>query len=354
VTTADAAALELRAAPARPTDGQPLDFVLPPALEAREPPEARGLRRDGVRLLVTNRSDGTIQHARFVELPGHLTPGDLLVVNDSATLPAALRARRRDGQWVPLHLSTRLPAGLWIVEPRQTHVEAGDTLELPDGGRILLLVTYPGSERLWIARLDLPVPWLDYLRRHGRPITYPYVPGQWPLEAYQTVYAQEPGSAEMPSAGRAFTPEVLAHAARRGIGLARITLHAGVASAERHEPPTEEWYRVPPETAEAIAAVRHRRGRVVAVGTTVVRAVESSVTPSGHVIASQGWTSLVVTPRRGVQAVDALLTGFHEPRASHLSMLEAFAGRVHLEAAYRAAVAAGYLWHEFGDLHLIL
>lgn len=354
------AALEPRAAVVNPdpsallpSDAAPLEFTLPPDLEAHEPPEARGLRRDGVRLLVTHRDTGAIVHARFADLPEHLASGDLLIVNDSGTLPAALRARRNNGAAVALHLSTRLPAGLWIVEPRQADPEPGETLDLPDGARAHLLATYPGSTRLWIARLDLPAPLLQYLGRHGRPIAYPYVRGAWPLDVYQTVYAREPGSAEMPSAGRAFTPEVLARAARRGIGLARITLHAGVASPEHHEPPTEEWYRVPSETAGAIAAARRRGRRVVAVGTTVVRALESAVTAGEDVIASEGWTGLLVTPQRGVRAVDALLTGFHEPRASHLAMLEAFAGRAHLEQAYRAAVAAGYLWHEFGDLHLI-
>ncbi|HLJ61161.1 MAG TPA: S-adenosylmethionine:tRNA ribosyltransferase-isomerase [bacterium] len=336
-----------------PLDAAPLEFALPPDLEAHEPPEARGLRRDGVRLLVTHRDTGAIVHARFADLPEHLAPGDLLIVNDSATLPAALRARRSNGTAAALHLSTRLPAGLWIVEPREVDPEPGETLELPDGARARLLITYPGSRRLWIARLDLPTPLRQYLGRHGRPIAYPYVRGTWPLDAYQTVYAREPGSAEMPSAGRAFTPAVLARAARRGIGLAHITLHAGVASPERHEPPAEEWYRVPSGTAAAIRAARRGGRRVVAVGTTVVRALESAATVDQEVIASEGWTDLVVTPQRGVRAVDALLTGFHEPRASHLAMLEAFAGRAHLAEAYRAAIAGGYLWHEFGDLHLI-
>ncbi len=340
--------------PAAGATAPPLDFVLPPALEAHEPPEARGLRRDGVRLLVTRRRDGAAAHAGFADLPRYLAPGDLLVVNDSATIPAALAARRANGDPVALHLSTRLTAGLWVVEPRAIRADSGETLDLPSGAQTRLLVPYPGSTRLWIARVDLGAPWLEYLRRHGRPIAYPYVWGRWPLRMYQTVYAREPGSAEMPSAGRAFTREVLADAAQRGIGLARITLHAGVASPERDEPPIEEWYSVPPETARAVAAARRRGRRVVAVGTTVVRALESALAPSGEVIASAGWTDLVVTPARGMRTVDALLTGFHEPRASHLAMLEAFAGRAHLEAAYRAALDGGYLWHEFGDLHLIL
>ncbi len=331
-----------------------LEFTLPPELEAHEPPEARGLRRDQVRLLVTFRANNRVVHARFTDLPEMLRPGDLLVVNDSATLPAALPARRPDGTTVALHLSTRLAAGLWIVEPRQAGVAAGETLSLPGGGCAHILVPYPESTRLWIAQLDLPAPPLEYLAHFGRPITYPYARGEWPLEMYQTTYAREPGSAEMPSAGRALTPEVLARLAGRGIGIAPLTLHTGVASLERDEPHIEEWYRVPPETAEAVEGARRGGRRVVAVGTTVVRALESAAGADGRVIASQGWTGLVITPARGVRTVDGLLTGFHEPRASHLAMLEAVAGRDHLERAYRAALGAGYLWHEFGDLHLIL
>ncbi len=331
-----------------------MEFALPPELEAHEPPEARGLRRDEVRLLVTYRGADRIVHARFADLPGFLRPGDLLVLNDSATLPAALPARRADGSAVALHLSTALPAALWVVEPRRVRVAAGEVLSLPAGGTARLLVPYRGSPRLWVAQLDLPAPLLPYLATHGRPIRYPYVRGEWPLELYQTTYAREPGSAEMPSAGRAFTREVLDRAAARGIRIAYLTLHTGVASPERDEPPAEEWYRVPAGTANLVNGARRGGGRVVAVGTTVVRALETAADEAGRVIASQGWTDLVITPERGVRVADGLLTGFHEPRASHLAMLEAFAGRAHLERAYRTALDAGYLWHEFGDLHLIL
>ena len=339
----------------RTADADVPEFVLPGELEAHQPPEARGLRRDEVRLLVTSHDGDRILHRRFTDLPELLDTGDLLVVNDSATIPAALTARRAgENTRIPFHLSTALTASLWIVEPRGTRVKPGETLALPAGGAAQLLAAHPGSKRLWIAQLRLPEPPLAYLARFGRPIAYPYVRGEWPLAMYQTVYAREPGSAEMPSAGRAFTTEVLSHAAARGIGLARITLHAGVASLERDEPPIEEWYRVPAETVSAIAAARAVGRRVIAVGTTVVRALESVSGPRGAVAAAQGWTDLVITPARGVRTVDGLLTGFHEPRASHLAMLTAFAGRRHLERAYRAALDGGYLWHEFGDLHLIL
>jgi S-adenosylmethionine:tRNA ribosyltransferase-isomerase len=329
-------------------------FYLPPALEAHEPPEARGLRRDQVRLLVSHYRDDRVVHARFDDLPDFLAAGDLLVANDSATLPAALTAHRPDGSSVTLHLSTRLPGGLWVVEPRQTTAAPPERLALPGGGVATLLAPYADSARLWVARLDLPAPWLEYLGHWGRPIAYPYVPGPWPLDYYQTVYAEQPGSAEMPSAGRAFSPDVLARLAQRGIGFSTLTLHTGVASLEAHERPYEEPFFVPPATADAVAAARLAGRRVVAVGTTVVRALESAADADGRLIPTRGWTDLVITPERGVRLVDGLLTGFHEPAASHLAMLSAIAGQAHLARAYRAALEAGYLWHEFGDLHLIL
>jgi S-adenosylmethionine:tRNA ribosyltransferase-isomerase len=332
---------------------QLLDFKLPPELEAREPPEARGISRDQVRLLVSYREDERVIHARFTDLPDFLRQGDLLVANDSATLPAALTAWR-DGDAIALHLSTRLPGGLWVVEPRRTEVAPGQMLALTGGGTATMLAPYADSQRLWIARLDLPTPILDYLHQWGRPITYPYLRGSWAIEMYQTVYASEPGSAEMPSAGRAFTPNVLEALAHRGIGLVTLTLHTGVSSLETDESPYEEEYFVPTRTADAVQATRENGSRVIAVGTTVVRALETAADEDARVIASRGWTDLVITPKRGVRVVDGLLTGFHEPRASHLAMLEAIAGRSHLEKAYRAALESGYLWHEFGDLHLIL
>ena len=330
------------------------DFVLPPELEARRPAEARGLTRDGVRLLVSHREKDGIVHARFADLPAALTPGDVLVVNDSATLPAALPATRQ-GVALPLHLSTHLPGDLWVVEPRgQVPAEGPLRLALPAGGGASLLAPYRDSHRLWVARLDLPLPVLDYLARWGRPIRYAYVDQDWPLAAYQTVFATHPGSAEMPSAGRAFTPAVLEALERRGVEVVRLTLHTGVASAERDEPPYDEPFEVPWETAAAVNAAHAAGRRVIATGTTCVRALESATDGAGRVIAARGWTDLVVTPQRGVAVVDGLLTGFHEPRASHLLMLEAIAGRSHLRSTYRAALEGGYLWHEFGDLHLIL
>lgn len=331
-----------------------LDFKLPSELEAREPAELRGSGRDDVRLMVSDVETGTIAHAAFHDLPRFLRPGDLVALNTTATLPAALRARRENGQEIALHYSTSLPGDLAVVEPRQVEVDAGERLALPGGGRARMLIPYRDSNRLWVAQLALGLPLIDYLRKYGRPITYSYIKKPFPIAAYQTVYAREEGSAEMPSAGRAFTREMLVSLRRSGVELAKIVLHAGVASLENHEQPYEEWYEVPLRTAEGVRAAKQRGGRVVAVGTTVVRALESSVDGNGDPIASRGWTGLVITPQRGVRVIDGLLTGLHEPKATHLAILEAIAGREPIEKAYAAALQRGYLWHEFGDLHLIV
>jgi S-adenosylmethionine:tRNA ribosyltransferase-isomerase len=328
--------------------------------EARVPPEARGVARDEVRLLV---ADGRVRHARFRDLPHLLAPGDLLVVNTSATLAAALDARRADDSRAELHLSTPVPGkdehgARWVVELRRDGERVGDgrageELGLPAGGRAVLLAAHLGR-RLWVAQLSLPAPVPDYLARHGRPIRYGHVDGEWPLSAYQTVFAAEPGSAEMPSAGRPFTPELITRLVARGIDLAPLTLHTGVSSLERGEQPYPERFRVPEWTAARVNLARELGGRVIAVGTTVVRALESAAAQDGRVRPAGGWTDLVVTPERGVRALDGLVTGFHDPGASHLDLLAAVVGRDVLARAYGEAAARGYLRHEFGDVALLL
>jgi S-adenosylmethionine:tRNA ribosyltransferase-isomerase len=338
---------------------------LAPRAEAREPPEARGLRRDEVRLLVAHRPDGRLEHARFRDLPDYLDEGDLLVINTSATLPAALYAERSDGGAVELHLSTPVPdvapgdgSLRYVVELRRDRAplgdgRAGERLSLPDGASAELLNSYLGGTRLWEAELHLPHPLIDYLSLHGRPISYPYLHGERPLADYQTVYATLPGSAEMPSAGRPFTPELVTALVARGVTIAPVTLHTGVSSLELGERPYPEWYRVPASTARLANATRSWDRRLIAVGTTVVRALESAAAPGGRIEAREGWTELVITPETGVRAVDGLITGWHDPDASHLNMLEAIGGRDLIARSYRAASERGYLWHEFGDVNLI-
>ena len=345
-----------------------LNFDLPPELVASEPPEARGLARDEVRLMVSYRSDDRVVHTRFRNIGDFLRAGDLLVINTSGTMNAALHATRADGTELELHLSTHLPADLWTVEVRSlsgkstrtfNDVQAGERLQLPGGAGATLHVPYIRGrgnvpQRLWIATLSLPYALQEYLEEHGFPIRYSYVKEAWPSSYYQTVYATEKGSAEMPSAGRAFTAELITQLVAGGVQFAPLLLHTGVASPESHEPPYEEFYRVPPETARLVNAARAAGKRVVAVGTTVVRALETVTDVEGVTHPGEGWTGLVVTPQRGMRAANAMLTGLHEPSATHLSMLEALAGLEHLQVTYDEALRERYLWHEFGDLHLIL
>jgi S-adenosylmethionine:tRNA ribosyltransferase-isomerase len=341
----------------------PLDFELDDAHIASAPPEARGLARDAVRLMVSRGDDEPV-HARFRDLADHLTAGDLVVVNTSATMPAAVDAALPDGTRIVVHVSTQLPGGLWMVEPRRP-LPGGATspLQLPavptvarlvDGTAVALLRPAAGSRRLWLATIDDDVDLLTVLVAVGRPIRYSYVDRDWPISSYQTVFADQPGSAEMPSAARPFTADLTTRLIRRGIGIATITLHTGVSSLEGHELPYAERFAVPRATAAAINATRLAGGHVIAVGTTVVRALESAVDSNGTVHPAAGWTDAVITPATGVRAVDGLVSGWHEPAATHLAMLEAVAGRTALIRAYRAAWDAGYLWHEFGDSHLLL
>jgi len=341
----------------------PDEFTLPASLEAHDPPEARGLARDGVRMLVSRRASGEVSHHGFGELPGLLLPGDLLVVNTSATLPAQVRVSAE----LAVHFSGPRPDGSWLTELRLVRGKTtvpngrgtpGQRLSLP-GGAVLTLEER-ATPRLWRARLSVAV--VPYLLRYGSPIRYSYVPREWPLSSYQTVFARHPGSAEMPSASRPFTPSVVTRLVAGGVLIAPLTLHCGVSSLEGDEDPYPEPFDVPPATADLVNHVRARGGRVIAGGTTVVRALETAALGGadgsrgsrGRVRAAAGWTSHVVTPETGVRAVDGLLTGLHEPRSSHLRMLAAFAGPGLLARCYRAAIEGGYLWHEFGDVLLLL
>lgn len=340
-----------------------LDFHLPPALEAHAPPETRGASgRDDVRLMI---SEGLspVRHARFTDLPGALRAGDVLVVNTSGTLAAAVAGDLPSHGPVDVHFSSELGRGRWVVELRTptgpateplTDDVAGETVAIDGGGLVQVVDRLPGSTRLWRAVVWTPTPARDHLCRHGRPIRYAYVPEVWPIDAYQTVFAREPGSAEMPSASRPFTADLVVDLVTAGVVVVPVTLHTGVSSLEAHERPYAERFRVPAVTARIVNQARAAGARVIAVGTTVVRALESAVGHDGLVHESDGWTDLLITPERGVAAVDGLLTGWHEPEASHLLMLEAVAGRAALELAYSAAIEAGYHWHEFGDVHLLL
>ena len=335
-------------------------FTPPPGWEAATPPQERGLTRDQVRMFVAH--PDYHEHRRVSELPQVLHPGDLLVLNTSATLPAAVKlVGRRRGQTV--HVSTQLDDGVWVVEVRAADntgpgvTAAGDVLLLP--GRLELHVgrAHPaGQSRLWRATPSPATRTPAYLAEYGRPIGYRYLTHPVPLAALQNVYAEEPGSAEMPSAGRPLSKEVLVRLMARGVVVAPIVLHTGVSSQEDHEPPQPERFTVPEATARLVRSTRGVGRRVVAVGTTVVRALETVADRSGRVHPATGWTDLVLGPDRPTRAVHGILTGLHEPEASHLSLLEAVAGPARVQRAYDTVTGGSvpYLWHEFGDTMLLL
>ena len=340
---------------------QPLAaFALPPDAEARVPPEERGLARDEVRMLVA--SPGRVEHLRVRSLPDVLHSGDLLVVNTSATVPAAVPLLGdRYGETV--HVSTQLDGGEWVVELRvrgntgPARTGPGDVLALPGGLHLTVVEPHPpGQARLWRTLPDVPTGTVRYLARHGRPVGYRYLDHPVPLSALQTVFAREPGSAEMPSAGRPLSLRVLVGLMSRGVVVAPVLLHAGVSSQEKLEPPQPELFTVPAVTARLVGSTHSAGRRVVAVGTTVVRALESAAGRDGTAHPTTGWTDLVLGPDRPARVVDGILTGLHEPQASHLRLLEAVAGQALVRRAYEAATVDrdGYLWHELGDTMLLL
>ena len=336
------------------------EFELPDELIAVDPPEERGAGRNDVRLMIAQRASRRISHRRFAELPDLLVPGDVLVVNTSATLPAALDAVADDGTALDLHLSTHLPGDLWTVELRrdgEPYSQSPGRLALPGAAHVHIHAPYVRGRnraRLWLASLHIDTPVEEYLFDHGRPISYGRAGSRWGIDRYQTIFATEFGSAEMPSAGRAFSHKVVTRLVSRGVGVVPIVLHAGVSSPEFDEPPYEEQYSVPPSTAAAINSARAAGGRAIAVGTTAVRALQTVTDASGILHPGSGWTDVVVGSDDSVPAIDGVLTGWHEPRASHLMIVEAIGGRDVLERSYIAALEHRYLWHEFGDLHLIL
>ncbi len=341
-------------------------FPAPADTTAPAPAEHRGVARDAVRMLVA-RSPRDIRHRVFRDLPDELEPGDLLVVNTSATIAAQADATGDALGRIVVHVASRLDDGTYVVElrtapdARRAILDAapGETVAL-DGATLTLVAPYPREHssptgvgnRLW--RVSVSGDLSLALGRVGRPIAYGYLDRRYPLADYQTVFSIDPGSAEMPSAARPFTTDLVTTLISKGVGVSPVTLHTGVSSQEAGEAPQAERYAVPAVTAEAVNAAKARGGRVVAVGTTVTRALESAVAADGLVRPSSGWTERVITPDDPVRVVDGLVTGWHDPEASHLMLVESVAGRELTQAAYDAAIGAGYLWHEFGDSALLL
>lgn len=341
----------------------PVQFILPPELEAHVPAELRGKRRDDVRLMVLPRTKGEPIHTRFNALGEFMRAGDLLVVNDSRTLPGLLHARDQKGEPVEVRLAHRRADDLWdvLLLDGRTHVgHAGMHLDFDKGLRAQVLSRRPDLPFLWRMKFETCCAALvDLIYRIGEPIRYTYVPHALPLDLYQTVYAGQPGSVEMPSAGRPLTWELLLRLKRQGIGLASLSLHTGLSSTrddavDAAHPNFDEEFSLPEETARAVNATREHYGRVIAVGTTVVRALETAVQADNTVAAMHGWTRLHISANTRLRVVDGLLTGLHEPQASHLDLLSAFVEPKRLQNAYQECIARGYLWHEFGDMNLIV
>lgn len=341
-------------------------FRAPTHNTATRPPESRGLARDGVRLLVA--TSQAVEHARFHDIGRFLCRGDVLVVNTSATVPAELDARSSRHGDVVVHVASRLDDGSDVIEVRSApdasrpvlDARSGDELDLGAQTSARLLGPYPRPEssptgrgnRLWRAavRGNLDV----VLARLGRPIAYGYLDDRYPLADYQTVFARHPGSAEMPSAGRPFTTDLVTNLVSAGVLVVPVLLHTGVSSQEAGEAPQPERFQVSGSTAWVVNAAREAGGRVIAVGTTATRAIESAARADGVVEAASGWTDLVIGPDRPVRVVGGLVTGWHDPQASHLLLVESVAGGALTQRAYDAAVEGGYAWHEFGDSCLLL
>jgi len=342
-----------------------MEFDLPLQLACPKPTEERNLRRDEVRLLVTTKA-GTIEHTTFNQLPSFLQKGDVLVVNTSATIAAALPVSLPGGRQGKLHISTKLNDRKWLIEIREItgnktirwhEGEEEMVFQLPLAAHVTLKHRFYKNEQwlnLWVAEFNTYQPMQAWLAENARPIQYEKLDRQYPLSYYQTFFSFHPGSSEMPSAGRGFTSELIERLLKKGVILAPIILHTGVSSLEENETPYPEYMEIDPVTSSLINTAKRQDRRVIAVGTTCIRAIETAVNYEGIVIPYRGNTELFIDESYTMKAVDGLLTGFHEPRASHLNMLQSVGGFEHIDRAYHEAIKAGYYWHQFGDLHLIL
>ena len=332
------------------------DYALPPELIAQHPIEPR----DHARLLVVRRGDGSLEHRRFFDLPALLQPGDLLVANDSRVIPARLRTRKSTGGAVELLLLRRTEAGWWLTLARPSRrLRPGTIVSVEGGGRVYEIeIGARRDDGLFEARLEDEA----LIEACGEAPLPPYI--HEPLadpERYQTVYAREEGSAAAPTAGLHFTPRLMERLAARGVDVAYVTLHVGLdtfrpveADDPREHHIHTEYAVLPPETARAIARAREHGGRVVAVGTTSVRVLESAAQGSGAIEAYRGDTGLMILPGHEFHAVDAMITNFHLPRSTLLMLVSAFAGKDLIDAAYAEAVRERYRFYSFGDAMLLL
>ena len=334
-----------------------LDYNLPPELVAQEPLE----RRDEARLLVLDRRSGTIEHSRFYKLGDFLCDGDLLVLNDTRVFPARLFARKPTGGAVELLMVRPVdePPGAWLALIRGHRGLREGTRLMLDDGPALRIAGYQRPGRPLIVSDD-SAPIEAILESAGALALPHYIhrePGPADRDDYQTVYAAQPGAVAAPTAGLHFTRELLAKLAAAGVRAAFVTLHIGPGTfTPLREPQVEahtmeaEWYTIAPATLQALALARRTGGRVIAVGTSSVRALESHAV-TGDV---EGLTGLFISPGFRFRAIDAMVTNFHMPRSTVLAMVMAFAGREEILDAYREALRHRYRFLSYGDAMLIL
>lgn len=337
------------------------DFQLPPGQIAQHP----AARRNESRLLVLDRRTRAVEHHTFADLVEMIPPGDAVVLNDTRVFPARLLARRPGGgeaEVLLLHPQDGSDA-VWtaLVRPG-SKLRPGRTLEVSPELRVEILDRTPEGNR--VVRLDTPLPITEALDLYGAIPLPPYVEraaGAEDGERYQTVYARERGSVAAPTAGLHFTREMLALLEAREVRLVRLVLHVGVGTFRpvATDDPAEhrmhsERFRVPEEAAAALNAVRASGGDIWAVGTTVVRTLETAADPDGTIQALEGWTDIFIRPPYEFRAVDHLLTNFHLPRSTLLMLVSAFGGHAPVMDAYREAIRSGYRFYSYGDAMLLV
>ncbi len=336
------------------------DFFLPDYLNASLPPERRGIRRDQVRMMVLERETGHVSHDRFFQLENYLNSGDVLVLNNSRTIPAAFKADwvrggKVIGSDVELRLARKRTGAVWEVLSTQPNVKQGDFFKI-SASLEAKVVGEVFKSPLLIMQFSLQgEEFYDAIYSVGYPVRYEYIKIPWQLDYYQTVFASQPGSIEMPSAGRAFSWEILMKLQEKGVKVVYLQLHTGLSyllDDQNPHSPEElyEEYSISQEAMDEIWKAKAEGGKIIAGGTTAVRALETAAAKS----LLNGWTNLYVTSEYQLQLVDGIITGFHEPKASHLDMLSAFVNEAALFKAYTAAIEKHYLWHEFGDINLII
>lgn len=342
-------------------------FNLTDEQNIKKPHELRGINRDHVKLFVIDRKNARTYHSAFNHLSDFLRRGDLLIFNSGRTLPASLKTVNYKAQQnLEVRLAEHLPDDSWLVlflYQNKTHfhsnLKPGLKIKFESGLSASIIERNIHNPRLWKIKFSVTGQELiNIFNQIGKPIHYGYISAPLPLEYFLTVFSKDPLTSQMPNAGRAFTWKMIFDLKNKGIDTAFLTIHTGLSSyldnSKAGHLMTEEEYFISASTADKIEAAKISNGRIVAVGTSVVRAIESSALQSGKVIPGHAYTSLRITEEYKLKIADGLITGFHEPEASHLDLISAFLSPAVIKKTYEEAIEKKYLWHEFGDLCLIL